>query len=283
MTITLNIPAPIIIPPQKFRVRYRLVGAPSWTTAADQDNDPFTLDLPAGEYEFEFTLVQADGTICPSKVQRFTVVEIAGEDDPCVGDFEAVVEQDGRGYKMTITYTAAPTLPCGYKLVITPNGAASYDLTYATLPASPFTVAPVPNVAHRVQLFAILCDGLEVPCSDIDVTAATVMCDPATVVAVDIVPVAGYSNLRFTITQSNPYTPAFQLNYAQNDQVLQGVPDPGGNVTLAAGPSTTTLYQPIQPNVSVMPVNGLVTIHYTGTLIDGCGVSHKWDASLDLT
>lgn len=280
MIVNLSIPTPVIVPPRYFRVRYRVQGTTPWTTAPNQDNDPFTLDLPVGEYEIEFTLVNADGTLCPSVVQNITVVETEepGE-SPCPDEVTAAVVKDGRGYALEITYVAPTMQPCGHKLLITPQGAAQYGQTYYPLPPSPIRITPVPNVTHDVQLIAILCNGTEIPCEDLSVPPATTLCDPAVLDNVAIIYAGSSYQLRFTFTQSSPYTPNFQINYSQIDVVTQGVPDPGGSVLLAAGPSTTTLLQPIQPNF----YSSIPRVTYQGNFIDGCGVPHKWEAFLELT
>lgn len=281
MIINLTIPLPVLAGGEYFRVRYRLVGSPTWTNYANQSNAPFTIDLPAGTYEIETTLIQAGGNACPSVIKQFTVLDLE-EDSPCVTG-EAYIEQDGRGYVLVIDYNLPSPEPCGYNVSITPAGATPVFQTYTTLPASPWRI-PVPNQGYTVRIDSVTCEGRVITCFEEDVPPVSNPCIPAEISTAAIqFGTLGAVGIRLTITQSNPYSNPFTVYYAQTDNPYTGIPDSGGPVVLTAAPGTTLLEFPITPNYNVPPTNGVAIIHYEGSLSDGCGNTIKWEAFIELT
>lgn len=71
---------PIIVPPAHFKVKYRLVDSPTWTTLPGQDNDPFLITgLVSGLYELSIAYITPNGVECDDFITQFFIPDIACE------------------------------------------------------------------------------------------------------------------------------------------------------------------------------------------------------------
>lgn len=290
MDITITIPLPVLVGSQIFRVRYRVVGSPTWTLVTpDQTNAPFTLTglLPETTYELEFTLI--DGEVeCDSVIRTFYVPG----DIPCIEaevTFE-IIPGSGREddiYRLVIDYNyPSPFVPaCYYEIIYGISGGAQTTLTYQTLPPSPIKIL-ASNNTYSVTIRAFDCEGNWVDCFEEDVTPEPPECTGGELLDADIITLPTTPQtygIQLVVTQSTPPTSSYIIQYNQLPPVLTGIPDPGGTIGYTGTPTTTTIVFPVNPNFNVPFVNGSKTISYVGSIVDECGLSIKWQASLDLS
>lgn len=291
MNVTISIGQPVLIAGQYFRVRYRLVNSGSWTTAPNQTNAPFTLNLDAGNYEFEFTLIKGSpAEECPPVYKLFTV----NDTNECI-EFTAVITfhdlsdspaAEKSYYTLDISYIDTADA-CIYTLEYGPVGGTMQQVQYSTLPASPIII-PIPqNVPYHVVLMACDCERNCNICFEEDVPAADEPdCTPGSYGATCVYYAdrrnpnwfpGGYVQVGI-VTPPVPAPGTFTVMYQQMDLsggTSTGLPDSGTRVfNYVAG---QTLYQitPINPNVSFLgPLQGNSRdMRYLVTVIDPCGRS----------
>lgn len=274
-----TIPLPVIVPPQYFKIRYRAIGAGSWTNFANQDNDPFTITgLTPGNYEMEATLVLADGTECNPAIYTFTV-----KDYECLEDIEAEIILDADGtYKIHLTYTIPPGIldpPCYWETVW-------YQLPSGTPVTNAWPILPteikIPigaNVPHHLTFRAHLCEGQYLVCFDEDIPAAPQPpCDPMQSLAYEILASDhGEYYLQITFQNSNPPTTNAQYYYRQYGGMVSGIPQPYVTGYVPISSSQTQLIFLLHPNLNVSPdINNVKVLRYQGYIVDGCGVQHNF-------
>lgn len=282
MDINIYIPLPIIIPPQYFKIRYRAVGAGSWTTFANQDNDPFTITgLSPGDYQLEATLVLADAAECSAVIYPFTV-----KDYECVDDIEAEIINDTDGlYKIHVTYTIPPGIinpPCGWEAVYyeLPSGTPT-TVGWQQLPTGGFKIPINGNNPHHITLRGLLCEAQYIICLDEDLPAIPPPpCDPFQNIAVEIsTDDFGLWHLTINFTQSNPVTTHPQIRYQQYSNIIPGMGIGQPSVTvnpIITGVVTTLTFQ-LYPNLNVQTnLGGTKPMRYDGYIRDGCFVKHNF-------
>lgn len=291
MDVTLQITDPTLTGSQVFKVRYRLAPAGIWVLIADQTNTQFTVTgLSAGTYEFEFVVQLEDETLCPP-VSKFVTVTDVADTFECP-DFSVVMTDHPQ--ILTVSYTlpmgyVAP--PCGYKVKYkVPLGGYAYA-TYPVLPASPFIIFIPAIIPMDVTIVADLCGAGTVECFRNDVPPpAEPPCTPMTVTSAVLTPggLAGSGDYLVTLvinfTQSTPITGVITIVGSQVG-VLAGYPP--ATINWVTGIlASTTFYN---GNFYMRYKNGGLPIiappfklKMTGTLIDGCGISHPWTAEVNL-
>lgn len=165
--ISITISTPVLTAGQYFKERHRLLPSGSWSSVTNRTNAPFTVTgLDAGEYEFEFILVMADGTHCPAKYYNYTVQEFT-----CM-DF--TVTSESGPYRLKIEYTIPSggfLPPCGlkgrYRDAAVAGGWALFSINSNPQYIYPsFTARDV-----VVQVWADMCEEGIKMCYDDEVTA----------------------------------------------------------------------------------------------------------------
>lgn len=278
MNITLMIPLPVLIAGQYFKVRYRLSGSPAWIDLPNQTNASFVVNLSPGQYEFGFSLVLTDGTICEEVIQVIDVLPV-----PQCPEFDAEIIYIDRLYflQVGVTFPSPYSPACGgYDIIYGIQGATTQTVHCGTLPSQ--VLLPATNNNYSLEIRAFNCDGTYVVCDTQVVVSPGFPCENASLISAEIVFTSGWF-IRLTITQSNPYTNPFIVSYNQNNNLTSGVNDPGGTLNLAATALTTILMFPISPNLAVVPTNGEFVIYYEGSIVDGCQFTTKWLAQYTLT
>lgn len=271
--VNITIPFPVLIAGQYFRVRYRIVGAPSWTNYANQTNAPFTISgLTAGtEYEVEITFY--NGTkLCQPVISRFTPEDA----DFACWDFAAAMDVDSGYYFVHITWTpVSPFMnpPCGWIIEVSQAG-FSTTLPYSgNLPLLNYLDVAVPkNITTTVRVKANMCSGVTKTCFEDDVAPISTPCSPIVITNPYCFKLIGYS-LAIDFNQSSPATKYTTLTYKQVGFFGggAGVADQGTNVygVLPSG-ATASITQKVFPNNAVEPH----VVQYEGTITDDCGQSH---------
>lgn len=289
--VNIQIPQPIITPPEKFKFRYRILPGGVFSAYQDEDNDAFTLTgLSEGEYEYEALFVTEEGIECTAVSGNFTVVA----EPECL---EFTVQQiiDGGVYYLEISYTfPSPfvNFPCGYNIYYRPVGTTLYqNLGKPNLPASPLLIQIDPATDYDVIIRGNSCNNTTICFEDTIPAAEPPACIPITVTSVDITPTATQSNgdykvlITINYTQSTPGTTLHNIAYSQTGMLAGNSPATGTlSVTV---PSTNTSisfgvfarYRDSSNNPVIAPPND---ISFQGTITDTCGQSHYWSGTLEL-
>lgn len=285
MDITLSISFPVIVPPAKFKFRYKLLPNGAYSSYTDQDNDPFTLTgLSAGQYEYEAIYVNPIGLECDPITGFFQVVE----KDPCTDFTVLILYNDQSRPFIRIQYVLPLTpSPCGYLLTWTNNN-TNQTGTIIILPLDPggqmdfifpnnFSVGDTFTILIQAQL----CNGQLIDCFDDIVTPDTPTCTGIVVNSASMTTVgSGLSILAITlnITNSTPQTLNTIITYQQTNIISSGSLDAGSipvTLTLGAG-ATGNISFNVQPNLTYAGN----TITYSGSLTDICETAHTWNVSL---
>jgi|GEM_PF-2571413 hypothetical protein len=209
--LDITISTPVLTAGQYFKKRHRLLPAGAWSSYTNRSNAQFTLTgLSVGTYEFEFIVVNADGSQCP--VRSFTKE---------VKEFECMdvtVEQLNNPYRIKIAYALPPggTMPpCGIQARyqdVAGGGWAAYNVT-----TNPYYIYP-PNTTPsdwRVNVNALLCEGQYKSCfNQIVPKPEPVPCTPLSLNVQSIVfngvdpsnSALTHFTAKLIVTQSNPPT-----------------------------------------------------------------------------
>lgn len=290
MDEVIEIPLPILVGTEKFKVRYRLLPAGIFSAYQDETNAPFTLTgLSAGTYEIEYIYVKEDLTECETTVDTFTVVD---DDYECT-DFTAEIQQIGSLWNLQIVYTPPLTSPpCGWRIQWT-QGTASATTTYTSLPASGVINIAIPT-GHNVSLLIIadLCDDKLLFCFEDEVEGIPLpTCTPAVLVSADLKYNSSISPspltwfIRLQIINSNPMTQNYVLNVSETS-FTGSLPPFNGTFLIPAQQLPGTFFygaNQVYPNgIFLQGAPGEYMpncISFAGTLTDDCGVSHPFSVS----
>lgn len=266
-----TIPNPVLLPMQKFKTRYRLVGG-AYTANVDRTNSPFTLTgLAEGTYEMEIIFVDENGIECAAIVKTFEVVE------PPVGftcpsfSYE-IVEYTGN-YFVVITYPTPVTVnpQCGWEVWVTQQSLTK--IPYTTLPATGQIAVPIPaNKLTQLVIQAKLCNGNTLWCVEEDLPPIEpTECEGITITGVTLsntVPGQNTWTLNFVVTTGANGGPC-TVNYSETSPYIP----PGSGINgvftpnIAAGLTNSVIaLGPISPTGALYQC-----IVLQGTLIDFCG------------
>lgn len=275
--LSITITTPTLSAGESFRERHRLLPAGAWSSYVSRTNSIFTLTgLTAGTYQFEFSLLRADGTICPATYKTYTVVEEESYTCPSF-TITQVLSPD----RIKIEYTGGSgTPPCGYNIRYSASGSGVFaNVHYATLPASPFYInVPVTGKALQVQVLADQCDGSTV-CYDASVPyPPKAPCTPLSGLDWEITPIEGQfqNKKKFAITitassQSTIPTTNVTVNAAQTNVISPSV---RWNATLpitGISPTAFSMSVTLEFNISI----GTVPAYYwVISFVDACGFNH---------
>jgi hypothetical protein len=209
--LDITISTPVLTSGQYFKERHRLLPAGAWSSYTNRTNAQFTLTgLSVGFYEFEFIVVNADGSQCPPRYFTKEVREFA-----CM---DVLVEQLNNPYRIKISYALPPggsMPPCGIQARyqdITGGGWAVYNVT-----TNPYYIYPTNTTPRdvRVNVNALLCEGQLKSCFDNVVPKPDpVPCTPISINVQSIVfngvdpsnSAITHFTAKLIITQSNPPT-----------------------------------------------------------------------------
>lgn len=265
--ITITIPSPTLTTGQYFKERHRLLPGTSWSGYSNRSNAPFTITgLSAGDYEFEFILVNADATECPPVYRTHTLVA----DFECIS-FTSQMKKVNGLYHVEISYTLPPgfTNPaCGWEIEYLQNGKTVNKFTYSSLPTGGIIKIPCANVSGLLYIRALLCNGRVKVCHGNDVAYfPDPPCVPMTGVTIDIeeIKVNGVCEfyMKVSFTQSVPATTAIKLDYREWNAI-------GGdrfNGTINVSPGATSFKKRIYPQFSQ---GSMECTRYYITVIDQC-------------
>lgn len=268
--ITITIPGPVLTTGQYFKERHRILPSGTWSSYTNRSNAPFTVSgLSIGDYEFEFILVNADGTHCPAVYRTYTLID----DFDCIS-FNAEMKEVNKLYHFEVTYTLPPgfTDPaCGWEVEYT-QGNNTQTFTMANLPVSGIIRIPCQNLPGIVKVKANLCNGRVKECYAGDITNfPDPPCQPFTNVQMNITevhdPVTNRCRyyLNITFTQSVPATTNVRLNYLQASPGIPAGDNFNGFFTLL--PAANSFTKEIFPHF----MEGIEIGEYTVNFIDACG------------
>lgn len=267
--ITITIPAPTLTAGQYFKERHRQLPSGGWSGYTNRNNAPFTITgLSNGDYEFEFVLVNADGTQCPAVYRTYTLIP----DYDCIS-FASEMKKVNGLFHIEVTYTLPPghTDPaCGWEIEYILNGNAQ-KFTLATLPAGGVIKIPCTNDPGIIYVRALMCNGRTKICHSNDITNfPTPPCVPFSnvVITIDEVQVASdYCEyyLNITFTQSVPATTQVKLNYTQWNHGLPQGDVFNGNVAISA--TANTFRKKLRP---ILQWDEMCMKYYV-SFIDVCG------------
>lgn len=172
-TVNITIPAPIIVAPAYFKVRYRLanplVGPATWIDLLDQTNAPFTIEgVTQGDWELGVTYVNATGEFCAEVLYPFEV----GPPCDCLEITGVTLQRDvagGPAY-LNVSYTD-PSSPagCGYivryaQAGLPPLLTSKATVYFPVLTGSPLKI-PVPGLVNMdVEILSDCCEGNAIAC-----------------------------------------------------------------------------------------------------------------------
>lgn len=265
--ITINIPAPALTAGQYFRERRRKLPSGAWSGYTNRTNAAFTVTgLSVGDYEFEFILVNADGTQCPATYRKHTLIE----DFTCIS-FTSQMKKVNGLYHVEVTYTLPPgfTNPtCGWEVEFLQNGNTVNKFTYTALPTGGVIKIPCANVSGLLYIRAQLCNGRVKVCHGNDVgyipePPCVPMSDVNISVERQFVNGACKYFLVVTFTQSNPATTNLQLEYRESNALI-GEHFKG---TIPIAPTATSFKKELTPRFS--QGNPDFTTYYV-SVIDRC-------------
>lgn len=282
--ITLTIPLPVIVPPAKFKFRYRLLPGGSFSAYQDEDNNPFTLTgLSIGQYEYEALYVNPAGLECDTTTGFFQVVE----EDPCTVFAVFILYNDQSRPYIHIEYSMPLTpSPCGYLLTWTNNNTQQTGtISVPTLDPAEFMDFIFPNNFAVTNTFtiliqAVLCNGWLIDCFEDEIFPDVPPCTGVVINSATLTQTgAGLSQMQITlnITNSTPQTLVTVISYQQTNIISSGSLDNGSlNAALSLGAGATgNISFLVQPNLTYAGVN----ILYSGSLTDTCNTSHTWNVS----
>lgn len=267
--LTITIPLPILSTGQYFKTRYRSYPSGTWSGYTNRSNLPFTITgLSAGEYEFEFILVNADSSECVATYRKYTVEE----DYQCITFSSQMKEVNGM-YHIEVTYTlpGGHTDPsCGWEIEYIQNSSSKFTLP--ALPVSGIIKIPVPNQSTVLYIRANMCNGRKKDCHSADVSPVA---DPpclniSNVQASIVETIVGNTceyHLHITFNQSTPPTTKPVLHYKQwRTYGPSGLHDLF-NGTLTISPTATKIIKKLNPYLFA----GEEEMDYRINLTDGCG------------
>lgn len=242
----------------------------SWGTYTSRTNAPFTITgLSAGDYEFEFVLVNADETVCPAVYRTYTVIS----DYDCIS-FASEMKQVNGLYHIEITYTLPGGYtdpPCGWEFEYTPSAASPLKFTMSALPVSGIIKIPCQNVSTSLYIRALMCNGRTKNCHANDVTNfPDPPCVPFSSVSMNIIEQQGANGkceyyLDVSFTQSSPATTTVNLQYVQWTNGLPAGDNFNGSVSISA--TATTFRRKLNPHF----LEGQECSGYYVNFIDVCG------------
>lgn len=288
MDINLQISTPVLTGGEYFKTRYRLLPNGAYTGNTNRTNAPFTLTgLAAGSYVMEIIYVNANGDECQTMYQNFPVLE-EGE----CKDFTIVITSGTFANKIEVSYTGAGTFPNGFDITYYPlPGGTSQTVNYNPLPASPFNISIPKGFDYHVTINGKYSDGSYTECFDDDIFRPEDPCTPMTITSVVITPGGLVSSgdylvtLVINFTQSTPPTSVITIVGAQQG-VIAGYPPATINWPTGILPSTTfyngNFYMRYQTPSGMPILAPPYKLKMSGTLVDGCGVSHPWTGEVDL-
>lgn len=288
--LTIEIPYPILIGTEKFKVRYRLLPVGTFSSYQDEDNDPFTLTglTSGGTYEIEYIYVKEDGTECPAVTQLRQVPE----DFECI-EFAAEIQQIGSLWNLQITYTPPATDPsCGWRIQWV-QGSSSATIPYTTLPATGVINIAIPTGQNvNLTITADLCNGEALFCFEDQIEGIPVpTCTPAVLVSADLKYNSQISTnpltwfIRLQVINSNPMSKNYVLNVSETSFTGTLPPFNGTYIIPAQQLAGAFFYgaSQVYPNgifLQGFPGEYLPNcISFAGTLTDDCGVSHPFSVS----
>jgi hypothetical protein len=270
--LTITIPSPILMGGQYFKERHRLLPSGGWSATTNRSNAPFSVSgLSVGDHEFEFVLVNADGTHCPAVYRTYTLVA----DYECI-TFASEMKKVNGLYHIEVSYTLPGgfTDPaCGWEVVYHQNS-VTQKFTLATLPTSGVIKIPCQNYLSFITIRAQMCNGRNKECYSADVLDINEPpCIPMSGVVFSIREVQGGSGrceyyLDITFTRSNPATTTFMLRYAQNSWSF-GYDSFVG--VIAISPTATSYTKKLDP----VFLEEERETHYDFQIVDACGNSHS--------
>lgn len=281
-TKIITISKPVVIAPTKFTVSFRLVGGIAWTLHGDEDNDPFTLTVPAsGDYEI---LVELEG--CDDVI--YGPISIL-ETPPCAcptidtGDITFVdLDASTTVIRFPFTGPLPADPPCGWLLVLkNKRTLVTRILTFPTL------TNPLDRVVDKgddydyelradccAQVYSYCLQGtllapvVQMPCVPIELE------DEGTPGGHAISAVPGGVGFEILFKQSTPATlPGVTVKYIQaaGVVVVAGSPPPdGGTVTLTPLPSGNPTY-PWKVILNVTPVGAYGPLYVVLVQDNTCG------------
>jgi hypothetical protein len=269
--ITITIPNPVLNTGQYFSVRYKLHNSISWTLdLTHHTNAPFTLNgLIDGDWDIGYTLVNADGSTCPERIDHFTLFTPGC---PCLTNATGVVEQiSANNFQIRVNFTPPSSQPgCGWIINLTDSNGIQTSFSYQTL-TSPLIIPITVNSAYLVEILADCCGRNLQQCAMLDLSKAIVStCVHSLFPPIEnqllLTYVSGQYYLQLTCTQqSNPVSPTFKISYEQIPTT--GVP--GADTGIVTVTPTGTA-----PNIlCVFPVNPnpLHSYAYRAHVYDICG------------
>lgn len=290
MDITLQISTPVLTGGEYFKTRYRLLPNGAYTGNTNRDNSQFTLTgLAAGSYTMEIIYVNEAGQECETMYQNFTVLE-EGE----CKEFTVVITSGTFGNKIEISYTGAGTFPNGFDITYYPlPGGTAQTANYNPLPASPFNISIPKGFDYHVVINGKYSDGSYTECFEDDIFRPEDPCTPMVINSIVLTPNALNTNgdyhvtLTMNITQSNPLSALFTVNGTQQN-VLAGYP-PATIFWSTSPPQAAGAFNYNQSfHMRYTTATGTpklappYKLKMSGTLVDGCGVSHPWTVEVDL-
>lgn len=284
MDITITIPVPVLVSPQYFQFKYRLVGSPTWIDISPKTNAPFTITgLAAGSYEYETALAFSVSplAVCDTVHDTFIITD----DFCCIVPTDPVLFQMGNGIwilRIPFSLNPADCSPCYFEIEYGILGQAQSTIQINS-PTSPIVLPATAGQSYSVIIRSFKCDGTFTECYNDVINPPEGGCISATITNAEIITNTNGWFIKLTITQSTPFTNPFSVNYTQTNAVTIGAADPGGTISLAANALTTILTFPISPNFNCAIINGLSTMIYAGSIIDGCRLNIKWQASFILS
>lgn len=278
--ITINIPAPTLVGGQYFKERHRLLPAGVWSSYANRNNAAFTITgLSAGEYEFEFILVNADGTHCPATYRKHTLIA----DFECIGFVSQMKKVNGL-YHVEVTYTLPPGFtdpPCGWEVEFIQGTATVNKYTYTNLPAGGVFKIPCTNVSGLLYIRAQLCNGRVKVCHGNDVAHfPDPPCVPMSGVSISFEQVRKNGLCEFfmkvSFTQSTPATTNIKLDYRE----WNAIAGDRFNGIIHVAPNATSFKKQIYP---VFTQNNFEQTIYYVTVIDACNNGLPQQVTLNRT
>lgn len=267
--LTITIPKPVLSGSAYFKVRYRQLPSGGWSAYSNRSNLAFTITgLAEGEYEFEFIVVQDDGTECSSTYRTYTIVD----EYECI-DFSAVLVQIGALFYLDISYTLPPghTDPaCGWEIEYRPFNNPVQKVHYNTLPASGKFSILTSRDGGVLYIRANQCNGKVKDCYSADVTGVSeAPCEPLNINPVATVHRSGgmwYITINFA--QSFPPSSSVYLAFKQSNIPANYSGQRFFKRAYIASNATSVTVQ--IPQVPII-IPGMKEVKYTGMIVDDCG------------
>lgn len=271
MEATINITYPVLVSPEKFVVRYRLLPDGDWIDFGDVTSNSFTLTgLVVGQYEVEITFITADDVECTP-----TVIVITIEDVPACtcGSLEDVYVRRNCDQTATIYATFDDNFDsvCEYRLTYTQfGGLGPNTITYTE---NPGTVAiPIAysssSVPPNLSLIIVCCDGQEIGCFDspiYDIRDCVCVTSPSiTAESIQYDPATEQYSIQFNLSPGSPApAPPYQVEYYQLNTI-----DPTTPIIVDEGSDGFKSY-----DVTIEPHTG--AIMFRVKLTTACGTAQK--------